>query len=123
MCGADIRAGVEHARDDGGRFGPVLERRCRRYDIVAYRHELAGAVGAEREFLARARTIAYGAEHLRAFERQPYRPMRLARGHRGQHDVRPGRSLAAETAADVRRDHADLLDRNAELLGQRLARA
>src|ERR1700712_3078614 len=58
--------------------------------------------------LIRERPVANHAEHLRAFEHEPHGAASLLRGHRGEYDMRPHRTLASKPAADERADHADV---------------
>ena len=118
-----VRARVEHARRRGRRFDPVFEHRRRRNDVMTDRGQLAVVGRAERDVLLGVRPMADRREHLAAVEHELDRPTELARRHRGQHDMRPDRTLAAEAAADERRDHVHVFDGMPNRLRERLAAA
>src|ERR1700733_14022013 len=59
--------------------------------------------------------------HLRAGQHEPDRPRDFTRGKGSEPAMRPERPLTAETAADVARDHPDILTWQAEHLGDAAA--
>ena len=76
--------------------------------------QLSLLVGGEAQLLHRARPIAVGGEHLRACHHQLHRPADHLRRHRRERRRRPGVALAAEAAADIGADHADIRGIDAE---------
>src|SRR3954468_8658828 len=71
----------------------------------------------------RARTAAEAGEGLGPGQRNLDRAAKLARSSTGQRDMRVRRDLRAKTAADIRRDDADLFDVEAHPFGDDLAGA
>ena len=88
---------------------------------MAERSQYTGRGSAERDPLARPWTKSHGTEHLRTAQYEANRPIDLSSGHRREYNVRPGRALAAKTAAHELGDDTDLGGGDSELRGHRLA--
>src|SRR5262249_19148424 len=109
LAGLDIGYVVQHPRLERGRLDPVLERRRARDDVLPDGGDPAVVLRPEAQVLDSVGTRADRTEHLPAGEDDPYRPLQMARGDRGQHHVRPRRALRSEGAADEFRDDADMV--------------
>ncbi len=78
---------------------------------------------ADAQVLVRLAAAPARREHLLARQHELHRAVRELRRHRGDHGVRPEETLAAETAAEERRDHAHALLVEREVLRERGARS
>ena len=111
--GAGIDAGASIERRT-----PVCRRQIARPALVADRRELAVARRAEADSLNRRRAMRRVVEHQRPRQRHLHRASSRARAERREQRVGAYEQLAAEAAADVRRDQAHVLLRQPERLRQ-----
>ena len=121
-CG---RSGTRRACGSGSADGSTnsSKREVVDVDVVAHRGELARGVGAEHDVLARVGAVPDQREHLLSRQHELDGAADHLRRHRRERDVRPRRPFAAEAAADVVRDDADVLLLEIEQRGQPLADA
>ena len=111
---------VHHPGADRGLLDELPYGRGLLDRLVADRPEPAVRAGAEPDPLDRRGAVADHAELVLPGQRDPHRPADDPGGHRGEHDVGPGRALGPEAAADVRADHLDPVLGQPEQRGQGL---
>ena len=111
-----VGAGVQHAGLDGGRFRPAAGQ-VARPAFLADGSDPAVPAGADAQALQGGRPVRDVVEHQRARQGHLDRPPHRARCQRCQHRVGQDRALAAKAAADIGRNDAHVLLRDAEGFG------
>jgi hypothetical protein len=120
--GAAVGRGVHRARRRDHLLDELAQKRGLHGGLVDDRGQAPVGVGAEAQPLDRGRPVAGEVEHLLATHSDARRPADEPCGERGQDDVRSGRALRAEPAADVVGDDAHLVGLELEHPGDRVAR-
>ena len=110
--------GIEMPGREGELLGQLLCAVMATTPVWISASSLPSRAGAQRHALLRRRAAADQAIDALAAEHQPHRAAGELRRRGGQDLVAP-QALAAEAAADERRQHADLVGLEAEHLGER----
>ena len=110
-------AGIERQRAERDRFEEAGIVVLRGDAFVREGGDAPVFGGADADALRRRRTVVDEIGGLRARQRDLDRPPDLFGGDRGEDHLRPDAGLAAEAAADERREHAHILGREGERLG------
>ena len=121
MPGQSVVAGIERPRLEGRALVGLLAPQIARKHIVADRKNAAVSIRAEADALNGVRTVRRDMEHLLTRQRRLHWPVKLARSDRRQNGVGVDPKLGAKAAADERADQPDVLDRNVEGPGDRVA--
>ena len=108
---------VQSERAERDRFHEAAIGALAHDAVMREREQLAVLVGGEPDSLMRIGTAVNVVEQLRARHRDLDRATDLLRGNRGQHRLRP-EHLRPEPAADIGRQDAHLVRRNADRLGE-----